>query len=210
MRSPADTITVVSGLPRSGTSMMMQMLEAGGMAVLTDGVRAPNEDNPRGYCEFEAAKKIRRDAGWLAEAPGRGVKVVSMLLYDLPAEFRYQIVFMRRELLEILASQRVMLERAGGGPSADIDDAVMAAKFEQHLVEMEEWMGAQDNMEVMYVRYDEVLDDPLGQAQAVADFLNCGLDAAAMTSVCDRMLYRQRGRAGAWDVRPCRQREQVA
>ena len=108
-------ITVVSGLPRSGTSLMMQMLEAGGMETVTDGQRAPDADNPKGYYELERVKRLKEDHAWLAEAEGKALKVVSMLLYDLPADFRYRVLFMERDLDEILSSQRTMLARRGTG-----------------------------------------------------------------------------------------------
>ena len=195
MGSSGVPITMVSGLPRSGTSMMMQMLEAGGSPVLTDRARAPDEDNPRGYYELEAVKRTRKDAGWLAEARGKAVKMVSMLLYDLPVEYRYRIVFMRRDLPEILASQRAMLERRGDTATSGVDDALMGEKFAQHLAEIGSWLAAQENMDVLYLRYDEVLADPLGKASEIAAFLDCGLDAAAMAPSCDPQLQRQRARA---------------
>lgn len=172
--------------------MLMQMLEAGGMEVLTDGIRSANEDNPRGYYEFERVKQIKEDQGWLEEAKGKAVKMVSMLLFDLPAGYRYKIVFMRREMGEILASQRVMLARLGQGDTAGVDDAVMGEKFAGHLEEMEEWLTGQGNMEVLYVRYDEVVADAAEQARAIAAFLGGGLDVKRMAGVCDRGLYRQR------------------
>src|SRR5262245_41311102 len=106
-------VTVVSGLPRSGTSLMMQMLAAGGMAVLTDELRGPDPDNPRGYYEFEPVKRTRHDPSWLVGAPGKAVKLVHLLLYDLPAEYSYRVIFMKRRLSEVLASQRAMLDRQG-------------------------------------------------------------------------------------------------
>ena len=172
--------------------MMMQMLETGGMEVLTDGIRRADEDNPRGYYEFEQVKKIREDSGWLEDAQGKVVKMVSMLLYDLPAEYRYRVVFMRREMGEILASQRVMLERLGQGDTAGVDDAVMGEKFAGHLVEMEKWLAEQANMEVLYVRYDEVVANAEREARKIGALLECGLDVERMTAVCDRRLYRQR------------------
>src|SRR5512143_2182608 len=104
---------IVSGLPRSGTSMMMRVLEAGGMEVAVDNVRRADEDNPRGYYEFEQVKNIRQDKSWFNGLQGRAVKMVSMLLYDLPADKRYKIVFMKRNMQEILSSQRIMLDRRG-------------------------------------------------------------------------------------------------
>jgi len=118
---PSDeTITVVSGLPRSGTSMMMQMLGAGGLAVLTDGKRGADADNPRGYYEYEAVKSLGQDASWLASAGGKAVKIVSALLIHLPDGFDYRVIFMRRPIAEVLASQRAMLDRLGhAGPRGD-------------------------------------------------------------------------------------------
>src|SRR5262245_12295550 len=109
----SDAITIVSGLPRSGTSMMMSMLEAGGLGALTDGIRAADEDNPKGYYEFERVKKIKQDTAWLADAKGRVVKMISQLLLDLPAAYQYRIIFMRRNIDEILASQKQMMVRRG-------------------------------------------------------------------------------------------------
>src|SRR5687767_1046860 len=116
-----DTITVVSGLPRSGTSMMMRMLEAGGIPVLIDNVRQPDEDNPAGYYEFEQVKQVRDNTQWLPSARGKTVKMVYRLLYDLPSQFDYRVIFMRRNLDEVLASQQKMLERKGkaGGAATD-------------------------------------------------------------------------------------------
>ena len=99
-----DVITIVSGLPRSGTSLMMQMLEAGGMPVLTDGIRDADEDNPRGYYELEAVKRTKDDPAWLHGAPGKVVKMIYLLLYDLPTTYNYRIIFMRRPLSEVVAS----------------------------------------------------------------------------------------------------------
>src|SRR5437868_1127771 len=118
--SKAQFLTIVSGLPRSGTSMMMRMLEAGGMPVLTDKVRSADEDNPNGYFEFEAVKRTKQDASWLDDSGGRAVKMVYRLLYDLPVNRNYRVLFMRRNLKEVLASQREMLRRKD--PDADAAD----------------------------------------------------------------------------------------
>ncbi len=108
-------ITVVSGLPRSGTSLMMQMLVAGGLPALTDAVRSPDESNPRGYFEFEPVKRLRTDASWLEQARGRAVKIIHLLLRELPTDgrFQYRVLFLRRPLEEVIASQSAMLARAG-------------------------------------------------------------------------------------------------
>ncbi|HNY87520.1 MAG TPA: hypothetical protein PKN23_13545, partial [Candidatus Hydrogenedentes bacterium] len=121
---PPPEIVVVSGLPRSGTSMMMRMLAAGGMPLFTDGVRAADSDNPLGYFEHEAVKRLREDASWVPGAAGKAVKVVSALLPALPEGFQYRVILMRRPLEEVLASQRRMFGRRGA-PAAD-DGARMA------------------------------------------------------------------------------------
>src|SRR5262249_30630691 len=105
----APDIIIVSGLPRSGTSLMMQMLDGGGVPVLTDNIRAADTDNPRGYYEFEPVKATKRDATWLPAARGKAVKMVSQLLYHLPPGETYRVLFLERDLEEVLASQEKML-----------------------------------------------------------------------------------------------------
>jgi hypothetical protein len=186
-----DFITIVSGLPRSGTSMMMQMLEAGGMEIVTDNIRKPDEDNPRGYYEYERVKKIKEDKSWLNECRGKAVKMVSMLLYDLPLDRKYKIIFMKRDMEEMLASQRVMLERLGqkGG---DVSDEEMGKKFEKHLCQVEEWIARQENIDVLYVKYNDVLNDSQKYAEIVSKFLGKSLDVEKMANVIEKSLYRQR------------------
>src|ERR1700730_19121643 len=106
-------VIIVSDLPRSGTSLMMQMLENGGVEVVTDNIRTADTDNPKGYYEFEKVKKIKEDASWLPATRGKAFKMVSQLLYDLPVGEKYRIIFMERDLDEVLASQEKMLERLG-------------------------------------------------------------------------------------------------
>ncbi|MDY6970915.1 MAG: sulfotransferase family protein [Thermodesulfobacteriota bacterium] len=184
-------ITIVSGLPRSGTSMMMRMLEAGGMEVLVDNIRRADEDNPAGYYEFEKAKKIKDDSSWLRDAEGKAFKMVSMLLRDLPPGREYRIIFMKRIMAEILASQTRMLAnlgRGGGGAS----DEEMGRLFNKHLVEIEKWLEKQNNMDVRYFSYNDILDRPLENLQALSQFLDNGLDIKKMVNLVDRSLYRQR------------------
>jgi hypothetical protein len=183
-------VTIVSGLPRSGTSLMMQMLEAGGMEPLTDGVRAADDDNPRGYYEFEAVKTTRQDPSWLASASGRAVKMVHVLLHDLPPEHRYRVVFMKRELDEVVRSQRVMLERAG--TAAKLPDAQLRAVYASQYRKMQEWLEEQPNFEVLWVDYNALIEDPAPAVEAIGAFLGGGLDHAAMRAVIDPDLYRQR------------------
>ena len=126
----AQFITVVSGLPRSGTSMMMKMLEAGGILPIIDNIRTADEDNPKGYYEFERVKAIDKgDTEWVADAQGKSVKVISALLKHLPSDHQYRVIFIRRHMDEILASQRKMLLRRGEDPDK-MDDAEMALLFE--------------------------------------------------------------------------------
>ena len=186
-----DVITIVSGLPRSGTSMMMKMLEAGGMEPLTDGIRVADEDNPKGYYEYERVKQIEDDKEWLEDARGKAVKMIAALLKHLPPEYVYEVVFMRRDLGEVLASQRRMLVRRGE-PAEATPDERMAELFQKHVEQVEAWIATQPNMTVLYVDHAEVLDNPERQARCIGEFLSCPLDAGAMASVVDRSLYRQR------------------
>jgi hypothetical protein len=185
-----DVITIVSGLPRSGTSMMMKMLEAGGMPVLVDHVREADEDNPKGYYEFEQVKKIKEDDSWLNAAAGKVVKMVSMLLYNLPSIRKYKVIFMRRNMTEILTSQRAMLERIGQGK--DFNDREMGALFTKHLGEIEQWLAAQKNFEVLYVPYNDVIAKPQYYAHHINLFMHSSLSEEAMTRTVDRSLYRKR------------------
>jgi len=184
-------VTIVSGLPRSGTSMMMQVLEAGGMAPLTDHVRTPDSDNPKGYYEFEPVKKTKEDPSWLTDAGGKVVKMVYRLLYDLPADHEYRVVFMRRDLTEVLASQKVMLERLGKDGAA-LSAERMEALFRRQIGEFEQWVAGQPCFAVLDVGYKDMIDRPAAQAQRLDAFLGGGLDVEAMAAVVDPSLYRQR------------------
>jgi hypothetical protein len=186
-----DFVTIVSGLPRSGTSMMLRMLMAGGFPVLTDGIRGADADNPHGYLEWEGVKSLQRDASWVAAARGKGVKIIYYFLRDLPLDCRYRVLFMRRDLGEVLASQRAMLERRGireQGP----DDARMKQLFESELEEIDEWLAGQPLFSVLNVDYRAVLDEPLAQSEQVNSFLGGGLDCQAMATMVDPALYRSR------------------
>ncbi len=188
-----EVITIVSGLPRSGTSMMMRMLEAGGIEVLTDNVRTADADNPRGYYEFERVKQIEHDHSWLQEARGKAVKMISALLRHLPSQYAYKVIFMQREMDEILASQREMLIRRGE-PSDTVSDERMASLFRAHLAQVQTWLAAQPHIDTLYISYNEVVKDPPGQAERVSRFLDSRPDAARMAGAVERQLYRQRRR----------------
>ncbi|MFC1485710.1 sulfotransferase [Candidatus Latescibacterota bacterium] len=184
-------ITIVSGLPRSGTSMVMHMLKAGGMDILTDHIRVPDDNNPRGYFEFERVKDLARDASWMPEARGRAVKIISQLLYHLPADEHYKIIFIHRRMGEILSSQRKMLERLGPGVSG-ADDSILAEKFERHLAHLSNWLEKQKHIESLKVQYEDIIADPHRAAERIRTFLGVPLDSAAMTAVVDPSLYRNR------------------
>jgi hypothetical protein len=186
-------IIIVSGLPRSGTSLMMQMLAKGGVDVVTDNVRTADTDNPRGYYELERVKRLKEDASWLPEARGRAVKMVSQLLYYLPPNEVYRVLFMERDLDETLLSQEKMLERLGKG-AAPRDQ--MRKSFESHLERLREWLGCQPNIAVLCVNYNELLQQPEEQARRVCEFLGGGANVENMAKSVDPSLYRNRKTAG--------------
>jgi hypothetical protein len=187
----AQDVVVVSGLPRSGTSMMMKMLGAGGIPVMIDNERVADEDNPNGYFEFEQVKKIKSDISWLDDARGKVVKMVYLLLYDLPAEYRYRVVFMRRNLNEVLASQKKMLARQNKATDM-VDDATMLRLFQRDLAKVEKWLAERPNFEVLYVDYNQMLSEPANVVGSINEFLDGQLDLDAMAVVVDPTLYRNR------------------
>jgi len=184
-------VTVVSGLPRSGTSLMMQALEAGGMHVLTDGVRKSNQDNPKGYYEFEPVKKTKENPSWLENATGKAVKMVYRLLYDLVQDYEYRIIFMQRKIDEVMVSQKKMLDRSGqtGGK---ISDEQLAELFKKELDKVAQWTKEQHNFSMVSVNYKDMVQDPLTQCRRVNDFLGGDLDVNEMVEVVDPSLYRNR------------------
>lgn len=184
-------ITIVSGLARSGTSLMMQMLAAGGLPALADNLRPPDEDNPHGYFEFAPVKRLRQDSSWLIGAEGKAVKVIYLLLPDLPATYNYRIVLMKRPLPEVVASQRAMLQRAGR-TGATIPDESLAGIFQQQLTQLEGWLANQPHMTALAVEYHECLSRPASVARAVNQFLGGTLNEQAMAAVVNQTLYRQR------------------
>ena len=186
-----EIITVVSGLPRSGTSMMMKMLEAGGMEIMKDGIRKADDDNPNGYYEFEKAKELEKDTSWLKDAKGKVVKIISALLEHLPEKYNYKIIFMHRNMDEILNSQRQMLIRRGE-PTDEVSDEKMNKMFLKHLQTVEEKLKKKSNIDVLPVHYNEFLEEPETHSKIVNQFLKISLNADNMISVVDHSLYRQR------------------
>jgi hypothetical protein len=186
-------ITIVSGLPRSGTSLMMQMLVAGGMNALSDGGRHADADNPRGYLEWERIKQLPTDPACIAEGEGKVVKVISRLLLSLPAGHEYRIIFMQRPLPEVLASQDQMLRRRGTFKEGT-DAAIIAAAFEKHLREVYAWLDGKPYVKAVRVPYHEVLSSPKEIGQQLAQFLGIPMDVEAMAQQVDSSLYRNRSK----------------
>lgn len=186
-------ITIVSGLPRSGTSLMMQMLVAGGMSALSDGERAADKDNPRGYIEWERIKTLPKDPACIAEAEGKVVKVISRLLLSLPPRHEYRVIFMQRPLPEVLASQDEMLKRRGTYKEG-ADPAIIAGAFEKHLREVYAWLDGKSYVQAMRIPYHDVLSKPKEIAEQLAQFLGTALDVDAMAQQVDASLYRNRGK----------------
>ena len=191
-RKYGEPIVIVSGLPRSGTSMMMKMLEAGGLTVLTDSIRQADIDNPKGYYEYERVKNLEKetDKSYVREARGKALKVISFLLKDLPDDNFYQVVFMRRHLDEVIASQNKMLDRRG--EDAIQDRETMAEAYRNHLAAVKILIRKRPNLEMLEFRYDEAVRNPKDAARSVNVFLGGKLDEGAMSRVIDGELYRNR------------------
>jgi hypothetical protein len=187
-----EVITIVSGLPRSGTSMMMKMLEAGGLPPLVDQARTADEDNPKGYYEFERVKKLKDgDVEWVPKARGKAVKIIAALLQYLPANCTYRVLFMRRAMPEVLASQRQMLIRRGEDPDK-FDDEEVAELFEKHLHKIDAWLAQQPHMRRLDVDYNALIENPRPHLERINRFLDEGLDVEKMIGVVDVSLHRQR------------------
>ena len=190
-------ITLVTGLPRSGTSMMMRILEAGGIPPLTDNLRAADCDNPNGYYEFEPVKRTREDPSWLARAEGRAVKLVYLLLRDLPQDRPYRVVFMQRALKEVVASQARMLARLGRDPGGPADPRALVAAFAAETAAIKAWLKERPAFRVHAVNYNRLLAAPRETLDALRAFVaDPLLDLDAMRAVVDPALYRQRAPPG--------------
>lgn len=170
---------------------MMRMLEAGGLPILSDGARTADVDNPDGYYEFERVKQLPDDASWLNQAEGKAVKVISELLTCLPPTHRYNVIFMRRNIEEIMTSQQVMMEHRGTEADSDDDEATRTA-LTQHLEKVSSWLRQQAHMDALFCDYNRLLGKPSREARVVARFLEPGLNWKKMAAVVDPTLYRQR------------------
>jgi hypothetical protein len=189
-------ITIVSGLPRSGTSLMMQMLAAGGVQILSDGERVPDNDNPRGYCEWERIKRLPQEPSCIEEAEGKAVKVISQLLFAVPAGRDYRIIFMERPLPEVVASQAEMIRRRGTSGAA-VPEAALIAGLRAHLNQVNAWLSQRHEILVWRQPYHDVLRDPIGASQSIRTFLDRELNIAAMAKQVDPSLYRNRTKDAA-------------
>ncbi|NNE43066.1 MAG: sulfotransferase family protein [Gemmatimonadetes bacterium] len=191
-----EPIVVVSGLPRSGTSMCMKMLDAAGIEAVQDGIRTADVDNPKGYFEHERVKELDKpgaDKSWVKNHRGSAIKVISFLLEHLPNDNHYKVVFLRRNIEEVLASQAKMLDHRNEDNT--ISDEEMTKIYENHLLRTKSILSARENFEVVYVHYTEILTDPRPEAQKIAEFLGVEDKAEAMAAAVDPKLWRNR--AGA-------------
>lgn len=182
-------IILVSGLPRSGTSLMMQILEAGGVKILTDKIRKPDQDNPKGYYEFEKVKEIKKNKSWFKQARGKAVKIVSPLLKHLPQTYDYKIIFMERKIEEILASQQAMLKTRK--EKSKTSDQKMKKTFQKHLKEVKNWLKTQKNMKAIFINYNQMFNSRKKELQKLAGFLNL-TQISKMERKIRPELYRQR------------------
>ena len=186
-------ITIVSGLPRSGTSLMMQMLAAGGMQILSDGERQADVDNPRGYLEWERIKQLPKDPACIAEAEGKVVKAISLLLLSLPEGHEYRVIFMQRPLAEVLASQDAMLQHRGTAKPGT-DASVVSSAFEKNLRAVNSWLDSKAYVKTLRVSYHDVLREPEDIGKKLTEFLGVSLNVEAMARQVDASLYRNRAR----------------
>jgi hypothetical protein len=202
-------ITIVSGMPRSGTSMVMQMLEAAGLEIHSDGERAADVDNPKGYFELEAARRLPGDVAFLARSYGKVVKIVAPLLKSLPPEHPYRVIFIERDIDEMMASQRVMMERGGRELDSEGAERVLARVLEKRIEEAKDWLDGSENIRVCYVTHADLIDAPMQASTRIANFLEqAGTTTpqslsqarrheirSRMAEVVDAKLYRQQRRS---------------
>ncbi len=188
-----DEILIVSGLPRSGTSMLMQMLDAGGMTILTDRLREADEDNPKGYFELEAVKAMFREQGWVAEARGKALKVVAPLVCNLPTGCNYRVILIERDYDELLDSQAKMIARRGGSieDTRDRRDR-LRREYARLIARTKGALGARGDLRLLSLRHEDVIGDPSSVAEIVNRFAGGGLDTSRMSRAVDRSLHRNR------------------
>lgn len=187
-----DFIYIVSGLPRSGTSMVMKMLELGGIEILADNHRTPDMDNPKGYFEYAPVKNLAQDSSWVHSAENKGIKVISHLLRFLPSEKKYKILFMLRPLQEILISQKLMLQR-NNTPFSENLQTSLAHKLQDHLFKIRLWIVSQSHFECLFLHYHSIISNPQLWAKRISIFLEQSCNPHIMAEAVDRSLYRNKG-----------------
>ncbi|PCI41233.1 MAG: sulfotransferase family protein [Rhodospirillaceae bacterium] len=192
----ASTITVVSGLPRSGTSMMMRMCKEGGLDLFADFIRKKDQRNPHGYFEFEKVKEQDSYSSWIKDASGKTIKVISRLLPQLPSSHFYKIIFLQRSLCEVLRSQAEMAAHESGEEWGKGDLEQLEKMYQLHLSETFAWLKDRPNMDVLVVPYEGVLSNPLGEAKRISTFLGSELDVTSMTLAVDESLNHAPSKKG--------------
>ncbi|NUM51414.1 MAG: alkaline phosphatase family protein [Flavobacteriales bacterium] len=184
-------IIIVSGLPRSGTSMLMQMLQQTELEIFTDNERQADENNPKGYLEHEAVKRLARDKAWLPLANGKVVKIISHLLVHLPSRFKYKIIFIHRNLNEILSSQHKMLVREGKIKEGEFRAGLQMA-YKENLKRIAMWESSNSNVEMLHLKYAEIIENTEVEALKIKTFLKIKTDTKKMAEVVEKKLYRNK------------------
>ncbi len=186
-----ECLVVVTGLPRSGTSMLMQMLAAGGIGILSDGLREPDEDNPRGYLEFEPVKNLLKDSKWLFEGRGKAVKIIAPLLAALPLGLPCRVILSERDLDEVLDSQDRMLARRNRTPAATPERRRMLKdEYARTLGRVKAMLAQRPRTQSLVIDHREALSNPAIAAEELNEFLGGELDAAKMAAAIDATLER--------------------
>lgn len=185
---PEETITIVSGLPRSGTSMMMQMLEAGGLSLLTDAARKPDEHNRKGYYEYEPVKNMAKNIQWLHLAKDKGIKIIAQLLPQLTSQYQYRIIFMERPLNEIIKSQKKMLAQSGK-TGAGISGNALADTYVKQVADISNTLERHhEKIQILCINYHDALKGPRYVSEKINQFLGGKLNEAAMSKAIDPTL----------------------
>jgi len=193
LNNSKNSVTIVTGLPRSGTSMMMQMLHKGGLEILSDEKRKADENNPKGYYEYADVMRLHVNNDWLGDGVNKCVKVIAQLIQNLPDDYDYRIIFMQRDMSEVLASQNTMLNRLNSTQQAE-DDTLKKA-YNVQLNQLDRWLAKKNNIEVLYVDYKKVIKDPQTTAEALNKFNNNTMNVSAMCTAVDSTLYREKSKS---------------
>ena len=183
-------ITIVTGIPRSGTSLIMQMLQKGGMEILTDNVREADESNPKGYFEYEKVKSLQTDSSWLLDGDGKAVKIIAQLLKYLLLQFEYKVIFIERNMEEILLSQQKMLKKMG--QKTQSQNTILSNIFKKQIEDSKTWLETKTNISTLYIKHTDSIFHAQETANQINEFLGLNLNEKEMTRAVDKTLYRQR------------------